>query len=687
MRLSLLRCILVSSALLTTGAEAAADSAAFFQTHCLDCHDADSRKGGVDLSATSRELNRPETFPLWTKVHDVLVHGEMPPPKRDRPPHDELLSTVHALRAELVRVDSQRIAETGRIRMRRMTRSEYENTLKDLLSLERLEVQGLLPPDGSVSGFKKNAGALDISPAHLQAYSAAAEKALRAAISTRSTPPPVFRRRIYPAGLFKFKGNLSQGNFVLLKDQLPDPALPARGGFEHIKGYINDPTAEADMPERKRLFEQNSIATSQSAVGLLMPNQAGYEAALNIAPVYAGTYRIRLSTWGFHWNKGRVEPALESQAAVLRAHEEGKQQEGGRLLHSFTAESLSPAVHAFDTWLESHESLVFDPVSIPWRGLRVSQVGGRSAEYVSHGVALDWFEIEGPLFSSWPPESHKRLFGELPVGPLAAGAGVFAPERETINHTPGYLPAMSNFDPAEKNRPLETVQSADPERDARSLLGAFVPRAYRRPVIAEEIAPYVSLAMHRIAAGECFEDAMRRAYVAVLTSPEMLFLPGTPPANASPESTTSPGAAPAVPNSRAFARATRLAYWLWNSPPDDALLAAARDGTLLTPAVWKAQVQRLLKDARGDRFIRDFADQWLEMDRLSETTPDKHLYPEYSFLLHEGMAAETYAFLKALIDGDLPIRTLVHANFSMLTQRLAHHYGIGGVTPFTPPIP
>jgi hypothetical protein len=92
------------------------------------------------------------------------------------------------------------------------------------------------------------------------------------------------------------------------------------------------------------------------------------------------------------------------------------------------------------------------------------------------------------------------------------------------------------------------------------------------------------------------------------------------------------------------------------------------------------EVDRLLADKRSERFIDDFANQWLELSRLDETTPDPQLYPEYRFLLHEGMAAETRAFLRELIQNDLPITHLLKPGFAMLSQRLAEHYGIAGVT-------
>jgi hypothetical protein len=661
-------CLLMFSLLLEPLLGAALPHA-FFERHCLDCHDADTKKGGLDLSNLSLNPASAESFNVWVKIHDRIDSGEMPPKKKPRPPQEETRKILGELNTKLTRIDSQRIAEGGRIRMRRMTRSEFENTLADLLALPRLEIKSLLPPDGSISGFDKVADGLDLSPAHLAAYGEAVEKALDLAIATRSTPPPVFKRRIYPAGLFKFRGNLQQGQFVLLKDLQPDPAYPPRGGFEEVTGYIAAKDAQADMPERKKQFEENKIGQSQSAVGLLNPNLSGYEAAMNVSPIYSGNYRIRTSTWGFHWNAGSVQHG-PAQAAVLRAHEEGKQQEGGRLLSLFTAPSLAPSEHEFTAWLDAHESIVFDPVSLHWLGLRVGQVGGRAAKHVGPGVALDWFEIEGPLHSVWPPESHRRLFGNLvPTKPQATGETI-PPKREPVRGIGGYLPSVqADLPPHERKPELETVTSTQPEQDARNLLSVFIPKAFRRPADSREIEPFVRLAMKRIAANDCFEDAMRRAYLAVLTSPEFLFHPADQRPNVSSKEQPA-----------SFTLASRLSYWLWNSPPDDALLAAARDGSLQKPEIIRQHVNRLLADPRSERFIRDFTDQWLELRRAQETTPDPKLYPEYHFLLHESMVAETRAFVRELIATDAPISTLLRPGFSMLNQRLAEHYGIPDVS-------
>ena len=631
----------------------AAEPRAFLEKHCYECHDKETKKGGLDLESLGSEKQQ---LDRWIKIHDAVADGEMPPAKKkSQPTAADKATFLAALDTRLTAAATE--SRPARSQLRRLTRLEFENSLKDLLALPRLDITALLPADGRVAGYDKIGSGLDLSPGHLAAYQEAVEKALDLAIATQSTAPRVYQQRIYPAGLFKFGGNLAHGQFVLLKDKQPDPALPVRGGFEDKKGHVGH--EGPDLKARGELVKSPAVAKSRSAVGLLNPNLAGYEAAMNVAPIYAGNYRLRLSIWGFRWANGRPNPCDAPQAAVLRAHEEGKQQEGGRLLSAFTAPSMESKEGEIITWLDAHESIVFDPVSVPWIGLRVGQIAGRAAKHVGPGVALDWFEIEGPLNPVWPPVSHSRLFGQLPIKPWAGGEAL-PPHREKIRSLGGYLPSM-HFDltPAEREPKLETVASEHPVEDARTLLADFLPRAFRRDVAASEIEPYLRLLQTRLDAKDCFEDAMRRVYVAALTSPEFLFLPKP---------------------TDDVALATRLSFWLWNGPPDEALLAACRDSSLHRPEILRTQVDRLLADPRAERFTQDFARQWLELSRLDETNPDPLLYPEYRFLLGQGVANETPAFLRELIVNDLPAHSLVRPGFAMLTQRLAEHYGITGVT-------
>jgi hypothetical protein len=635
----------------------------FFERHCYACHSGQKPEAGLDLATFSRDLGDPASVAMFVRIHDRIAAGEMPPADEERPGAAEIDTVTRLLDERLLAADRARIARDGRLRMRRLTRLEYEHTLRDLLALERLEIREMLPPDGQVAGIDKVASGLEWSPVLVKAYAEAAEKALSAAIATRSTPPPVFKRRIYPASLFKFGGNMAQGTYVLLKNLKADPLMPLKyppdpGLSPAEKAAIEQQT----FAERRKLVFGGPVSKSQGAVGMLVGRHGEHSPEMGFSTLFAGPYRMRVSTWSFTWDKGEVGPIDSSQTLVLRAHRAERQQNEGRLLAAFTAPSLAPREHEIIRWLDPREALVMDPASIDlWR---FRDRGPWTGTYTGPGIALDWVEVEGPIYESWPPESHERLFGGLPIAAWPADATAIPPRREALvqNHAlyrphcgPGH-----DFPAATLTPPLETVHSSDPAEDARQLFAAFMPRAFRRPVAAEEIEPYVALVLERLAAQECFEDAMRRAYVAILSSPEMVLIP-------------------AGNNGDQFTLASRLSYWLWNSPPDEDLLRLAATGTLAEPQVLHAQIDRLLADPRSDRFIEDFTDQWLELRRIDDTAPDSKLYPEYGFLLHEGMVAEPRAFLRELITKDLPIRTLVNADFAMLTQRLAEHYGIAGV--------
>lgn len=663
-------CVAVIAVLLAPAARA--ETAAierFFEQNCYSCHSGTSPEAGLDLATLPRDLSDPVTLKRFVRIHDRIAHREMPPADAESPPDAERDAAVQSLDDALFAADTARIARHGRARLRRLTASEYENTLRDVLGLERLDIRDMLPPDGSVAGYAKIADGLDLSPVHIAAYTAAADKALGAAIATRNRPPPTFSRRILPASTMDFFGNMLGFEAVLLMGMARDLLLPLPLAVEPPpQGLTTDEVQRRNemlRKDRKELLHERGIDKSTGAVGLLgHPNYGlGGSVDLGVAPVYPGLYRLRMSLWSFQWNKGSIEPAPASQALAIWGSENTQLQTGSRLVTMLSAPSFHPTVQEATFWLDPQEALVCDPVSLDPRRLQyLRQAGGHVMEYVGPGIAIDWYEFEGPLTPSWPPESHTRLFGDLPIAALPADSKAVPPLRpHVVRQLLYHLPDLqSDLPAAERSPPLETVQSSDPEADARRLLSAFLPRAFRRPVATAEVEPYVALVRLRLAANDCFEDAMRRAYVAVLTSTGFLFHP-------------------ADDHRHLLTLADRLSYWLWNSPPDDVLVATALDGSLAEPAVLHAHVDRLLDDPRSERFIADFVDQWLELRRIDETNPDRQLYPEYGLLLHQGVVAEPRAFLREVISEDLPAAALVDTDFVMLTQRLAEHYGVPGV--------
>ena len=200
--------------------------------------------------------------------------------------------------------------------------------------------------------------------------------------------------------------------------------------------------------------------------------------------------------------------------------------------------------------------------------------------------------------------------------------------------------------------------SDDPHADLARLMTRFAARAFRRPVDGAEVRPYVDFAGGLLDDGAPLIDAVRAGYRALLCSPRFLYFDERPG------------------ELDGFALAARLSYFLTNAPPDAELTAHAADGSLLDPGVLHGQVDRLLAGGGGRRFVEEFAAQWLDLDAMDETTPDRRLHPDFDPIVHHAMLDETHAFLAELLAEDLPVARLVDADFTFLNERLATHYGL-----------
>jgi hypothetical protein len=287
----------------------------------------------------------------------------------------------------------------------------------------------------------------------------------------------------------------------------------------------------------------------------------------------------------------------------------------------------------FETWLPRGDMLEIRPGddTLKMGRFQGGQVGvGEGGPQNVPGVAIDSIVME---------QIHR--------GPTAEGI------RETLF---GDL----EIKPAKRWRDSELV-SDQPKADAERLLTRFAERAFRRPVAEEEIAPYVQLVQQSIEEGQPLLEALRAGYRALLCSPRFLYFHEKPG------------------RLDDYAIASRLSYFLWNAPPDRTLLELADQGKLDDETVLKAQVERMLNDQRGLKFVRDFAAQWLDLDQIDFTTPDRRLYPGFDVVVQQSMVAETETYLQTLLELDESVTQLIDSEWSYLNERLARFYGIEGV--------
>jgi mono/diheme cytochrome c family protein len=156
----------------------------FIAEHCVACHGPEVQKHRLQLDRLPSAFGDKDVAATWVKVLDKLSRGEMPPKGRPRPAVDEARAVIAGLHRRLHEASLDRQRREGRVALRRLNRTEYETTLRDLLATP-VDVKDLLPDDNVAAGFDNVSAALDVSPVHLLRYQDAAEKAIRAVIPNR----------------------------------------------------------------------------------------------------------------------------------------------------------------------------------------------------------------------------------------------------------------------------------------------------------------------------------------------------------------------------------------------------------------------------------------------------------------------------------------------------------------------
>ena len=275
--------------------------------------------------------------------------------------------------------------------------------------------------------------------------------------------------------------------------------------------------------------------------------------------------------------------------------------------------------------------------------------------FVDH-PALEEGVLQPPVdMSTFGYSTDEEMGGEPAVGNVVIG-GPFDGE------TPG--------DVASRQR-LFVCRPADgaaEEACAREIISTLARRAYRRPVTAADVDHLYGF-FETAQRQADFDAGVRTVLERVLVDPEFLFRIPRPPAEADA----------AVYRIDDIELASRLSFFLWNSIPDDELLALAERGELARPAVLDEQVRRMLADPRSASLAGNFVDRWLELHKIRNVAPDPTIFPAFDQNLRDAMQTETALFMASQLREDRAVVDLLRADDTFLNERLARHYGVPGV--------
>lgn len=372
----------------------------FFNTHCYECHDEATKKGGLDLDVLSRDLSDEAALAKWVRLYDRVDHGEMPPKDRDRPGAGELAVFREGLGGVLASAHESR---KGTV-LRRLNRREYENTLSDLLGV-RLDVASLLPEDGRSGEFDTVGEALGISASQLRNYLDAATLAIDTAIAKTTAPPEVVKTTATYAetqGAEKFVGEAW--------GKAPDGAIV----FFRELGY---PTGMLREANAKR----------------------------------SGLHRIRVTGYAHQSDK----PVIFSVGGTTFARAAGRPTYG-----YFAFAPGKPQTIELTVWMDQGFMVEITPQGIADPDYLIKRDGIQN--YKGPGLAVNRVEIEGPLVDRFPSKGHDLIFSKLdrreiqPRNPADREKRYYVPKFEIVSENPAadIVPALKQFAAAAFRRPV-----------------------------------------------------------------------------------------------------------------------------------------------------------------------------------------------------------------------------------------
>jgi cytochrome c553 len=652
---------------------------------CGSCHDPDTQEGGVVLTTLDGSMDRPATVALWKKARKLVPSRTMPPADAD-PLSAEEIAAVSSWIDEGFALEAERLrVATTRLLTRRLTNREFNRSLLRLVGAESsrrdFTAEVNIPADAvDPTGFSNDARANPLTKTHLEACKQAAIAALRefSPFVEQSRSP----LRYFYHGEHCYTSRATQDHVFDFVKNVAHPQTEAecqtRREIEGLEGnsFLNRPMNKAVFGPALFPFKPGELQDFDN--DLLLANAAAFPAS----QMYSrGTFDFRLRVRG--------KPGADGVLPLMRV-KVGCFDVFANHFRTLANVRLSTAEQVFEFSGNVRDFPYLDniPAERTFRDGNVPKLTAFSTN--------DWYDCMAGFFivivenagrheEGLPlePGQHRYAPGNIHIGSYdeiyERARAKTLPEyymhdselvevfRKNQQDLAGKAPAIE-IDWAEltlNDVPLHNaVFFASPGRGptdayAAEVIGRFVEAAFRGFATADDRRTFTDLYAALRKDGLGFEGAVHETLAAVLVSPKHLFLDDF--------------AEPASERSHALLVASKLSFWLWGEPPDEKLLAAGADGTLLDPAVLRAEAARLLADRRAGRFVDRFIDEGWHLDKFDQVAIDRARYPFYDEELEEEIKEQFRRTVQGALglDGPSDVRSLIDADHLWLTPRLA----------------
>ncbi len=632
----------------------------FLQAHCYECHGDNEPEAGVNLTTFHDEASLANGIPVLDRALKMISSRKMPPKEQPRPTEAEIVPVQAWMDSFITNFYVNGPSNPGRVTIRRLNRTEYNNTIDDLLGID-IHPADAFPADYGGYGFDNNSDVLTVAPVLMEKYLKAANTALDAALYPE--PLPAIRK--------EFDANQVDGSV-----------------------YKGDPNAT---------FDNSNAGTGG---GKDKPNSVGRVFYHNGA-IWAdydfpkdGTYFVTFRCYSVASTDGNttrplVRVAIETNGQLESPTRDISVTQDVGNIHELTTANFKVTAGKHRVYLYFVNGASEDEYRAALKDLQdqyAAQAAAAKADAAANGNAATPAPAPAPAPAAQTAAARPALAGAQ--GARGAAAGATGTARPPANRGGRGPPFPAN--PTGKSTlaitffavqgPLEVTPEREPEsyhkimivepsatvtkpQAAEKIIRNFATRAFRRPATDEEVLHWLDLWKAADSDGRPFVQSIHLALQGILCSPNFLFRY---------ESDPLPGEKDNVHVLSEYELASRLSYFLWCSMPDDELFSLAAKGQLR--ANLKAEVTRMLKSPKSQALVEDFGGQWLQLRQLDNVSPDPQKFPGFDESLRASMLKETQLFFSSIVQDDRSVLDFIDANYSYINERLAKLYGIPGIT-------
>jgi len=547
--------------------------------YCVDCHNETDYTGGLSIEYASPDFVH-EDGEIWEAAIKKLSTGQMPPIGEEQPPQEQRETFIATLEAILDQ-EARDNPNPGAPVLPRLNRTEYQNSIRDLLGLE-IDASTMLIADDSAEGFDNMSNALQVSATLLEGYVAASGRVASLSVGNPDMQPDFYT--------YRTPSDASQDKHV------PGAPIGTIGGivFEHY--FPLDGTYELGP------FLSRSV--QDEARGIEFPSTL--EITIDKVPVHTANFGGYLDT-----------------------------EQGDFSANSFQLAEEIDERFQFSTFMTAGaHTIAVNFLRIP---------GGPAGEI--------WRQPERTSLDLDPLKGPPHLKSVVVRGPFeTTGTGSTAAREKIFICEPGVL---------------EDEQLAC----ANEILSTLAKQAYRRPVTENEVSDL--LGFYEIGNElNGFEKGIETGIRRIISGPEFLFRVETAPA----------GVAEGQPYQISdLELASRLAFFLWSSLPDEELINLAAESRLSDSDVLEEQVMRMLADPKSENLTTNFASQWFLLRNLQAILPDPLTFPDYDNNLRQSSIQETQMLFQSIIDEDRSIVDIINADYTFVNESLAKVYDMPGI--------